>query len=285
MNRIFGRDEHIHNLFNAVKNSRRIRVMDALYERPRGTKGLQEYLKTQGYSHSQRTITTEYIDPLVKTGLVKRDGAKYRLTLYGQKFHDVLSRFDIENPLPPHSRCYEEIVLKKLKEGPKSYSDLSESLTQKSLSRTLKRLIEKGLVTRSGTSEYVFYFRTKKVPKKPFSPTEKRVYKSIPEVGTSARELSEMLSINMRRTYKYLRRLRKRRLVFTRKKPRTYELAPSGTKLADFLEEIAKLVLDASRASDFLLQRSRETSAIPHPPQKMLTQPLPNESSPKEPRH
>jgi predicted transcriptional regulator len=261
MNKIF-EDEHIQNLLNAVKNSRRKSVIRALRERPRGIKGLQEYLKNSGYNHSQRTIIREYVDPLVKTGLVKRDGAKYRLTLYGQKFHDVLSRFNIENPLPHHSHCYEETVLKKLKEGSKSYGDLSDCLSQTSLSRTLKRLIENGLVSKSGTSEYIFYFKTKKVPKKPFSPTEKRVYDSIPEVGTSARDLSMKLNINIRRTYKYLRRLRKRRLVFTRKRPRTYALTASGIELADFIEETAKLVLDAEKASNFLLQRSRETIAL-----------------------
>jgi len=285
MNKIFGRDEHIHNLLNAIKNSRRKGVMDALSERPRGTKGLQEYLKNNGYRHSQRTITREYVEPLVKTGLVKRDGAKYRLTLYGIKFHQILSRFNIENPLPPHSHCYEEIVLKKLRKRPKTYAELSESLTQKSLSRTLKRLLEAELITRSATSEYIFYFRTKKVPKKPFSPTEKRVYESIPDIGTSARQLSNRIGINIRRTYKHLRKLRRRRLVFTRKKPRTYKLTLNGIKLADFLEETAKLVLDASKASDYLLQRSRETVGIPHPPQKRLTQPLLSESSPREPRH
>ncbi len=278
MNQIFSRDDHIHNLLNAVKNSRRKAVMNALHERPRGTKGLQEYLKNNGYHHSQRTITIEYIEPLVKTGLVKRDGTKYRLTLYGIKFHNVLSRFNIENPLPPHSRCYEEIVLKKLKQGPKSYTELSEYLTQKSLSRTLKRLLETGLITRSTTSEYVFYFKTKKMPKKPFSPTEKRVYTGIPDVGTSAREISNTVGINIRRTYKHLRNLRRRRLVFRRKKPRTYKLTLNGIKLADFLEETAKLVYDASKASDYLLQRSRETPAVPHPPQKMLTQSPLNEN-------
>jgi predicted transcriptional regulator len=263
MNEIFCRDDHVHNLLNAVKNSRRKRIMDALAERSRGIKGLQEYLKNNGYHHSQRTITIEYIEPLVKTGLVKREGAKYRLTLYGTKFHQVLRRFNIENPLPPHSRCHEEIVLKKLKQGPKSYTELSESLTQKSLSRTLKRLLETGLVTRSANLNYIFYFKTKRVPKKPFSPTEKRVYKSIPTIGISAREISEKVGINIRRTYKHLRNLRRRRLVFRRKKPRTYKLTLNGIKLADFLEETARLVLDASKASDFLLQRSRETTAIP----------------------
>jgi DNA-binding HxlR family transcriptional regulator len=267
MNKILSRDDHMHNLLNAVKNSRRTKVMNALSKRPQGTQSLQEYLKNSGYHHSQRTINNEYVEPLIETGLVKREGTKYRLTLYGTRLHQILSKFNIENPLPPHSRCYEEIVLKKLKEKPKSYAELSKSLTQKSLSRTLKRLLETGLITRKATSEYIFYFRTKKVSKKPFSPTEKRVYDSISETGISARQLSNRVDITIRRTYKYLRKLRRRRLVFTRKKPRTYRLTPSGTKLADFLEETAKLVLDASKASEYMVQRSKKPIPVPQPPQ------------------
>jgi len=273
MNGMLCADDHVHNLLNAVKNDRRQKVMEALSERSHGIKGLQEYLKSKGYYHSQHTIASEYVEPLVKSGLVKRDGAKYRLTLYGQKFRVVFNKFNVENLLPPHSRCYEEIVLKKLKDEPKTYADLVESLTQKSLSRSLKRLIENGLVTKSKNPEYVFYFRTKKVPKKPFSPTEKKVYEAIPEAGISARELSKKVSINLRRIYKYLRRLRKKRLVFTRKRLRTYELTSSGMELANFLEETANLVLDASRASTFLLERSKQTTEAPTP---LLT-----ESSPR----
>ena len=266
-NPMFCRDDHVHNLLNAVKNSRRKNIMDALYDLPRGTKGLQEFLKNKGYRHSQRTIASQYVEPLMKTGLVERDGARYHLTLYGKKFHDILDRFNAENLLPPHSRCYEEIILKELRAEPKSYNDLAESLTQKSLSRSLKRLIENGLVSKSKTLEYVFYFKTKKMPKKPFSPTEKRVYNSIPDIGISVRQLSLKVGISIRRIYKYLRRLRKRRLVFTRKKPRTYYLTPDGIRLADFLEETSKLVLDASKASCYLFQRSGETVIIPqHPP-------------------
>jgi len=263
MNGMLCADDHVHNLLNAVKNDRRQKVIEALSERPRSIKGLQDYLKSKGYYHSQHTIASEYVEPLVKAGLVKKDGDKHRLTLYGQKFRDVLNRFNVENSLPPHSRCHEEIVLKKLKDGPKSYADLVESLTQKSLSRSLKRLTENGLVIKSKTPEYIFYFRTKKVPNKAFSPTEKKVYETIAEVGISARELSKKVGINLRRTYKYLRRLRKRRLVFTRRKPRTYELTPSGRDVTNFLEETVNLVLDASKASAFLLERSRQTLDAP----------------------
>jgi DNA-binding IclR family transcriptional regulator len=180
--------------------------------------------------------------------------------------------------LPPHSRCYEELILKQLRQKPQSYKELAESLTQKSLSRSLKRLIENGLVSKSKTLDYIFYFRTKKESKKPFSPTDNRVYTSILDVGVSARQLSFKVGISIRRVYKYLRRLPRRRLVFTRKKPRTYFLTPSGIRLGDFPEETAKLVLDALKASDYLLQRSRETVVLQHP-QKLQIQPLLTKSS------
>jgi len=263
MNKMLCRRDHIHDLLNAIKNDRRQKVVEALSERPRSINGLQGYLKSRGYCHSQRTIASEYVGPLVKASLVKRDGDKYRLTLYGQKFLNILNRFNVKNPLPPHSRCYEEILLKKLKDESKSYADLVESVNQKSLSRSLRRLTEGGLVTKSKTPNYVFYFRTKKVAKKALSPTEKKVYESILEGGISARELSKKVGINLRRTYKYLRKLRKSRLVFNRKRPRTYELTPSGMELADFLEETANLVLDASKASAFLLEDSKRTGESP----------------------
>jgi len=269
-------DEHVHDLLNAVKNDRRQKVIEALSERPRSIKGLQEYLKSKGYCHSQHTIASEYVEPLIEAGIAKRENTKYRLTLYGQKFRDILKRFNVENSLPPHSHCYEETLLKELKDGPKTYANLVELLNQRSLSRSLKRLTENGLVAKSETPSYVFYLKTKKVPKKPFSPTEKKVYESISDVGISARELSEKIGINLRRTYKYLRRLRKRRLVFTRKRPRTYELTPSGKELANFLGETANLVLDASKASATLLEVYEETT-------ERLT-PSPTEFSPRLPR-
>jgi DNA-binding HxlR family transcriptional regulator len=247
MSKILRESNHARKLFNAVKNKRRLKIMDALSKRTYGIGELQEYLKKKGYYHSQRTITNEYLKPLLRVGLIKKDGNKYRSTLYGQKFHNILSKFNDEKMLPTHSQCYEESILMHLTDGPKSYDKLVELVTQKSLSRTLKRLREVGLITKNQSSNYVFYFKTKKEPNLTFSPTEKRVYEAIPEAGVSVRALSKEASISLRRTYKYLRRLTKKRLVFVRKRPRTYELTSSGREIAACLEEMAKLVSTASQ--------------------------------------
>jgi predicted transcriptional regulator len=258
MNGMLCTDDHVHHLFNALKNERRRKVMQALSNHPHSIERLQGFLKSEEYYHSQQTITHQYVEPLVEAGLLRKDGAKYRLTLYGRKFLSIIAKFDGENPLPPRSLCYEETLLRELRNGPKSYTDLVESVPLKSLSRPLHRLLESGLVKKSNSSSYVFYFKTKKMPQKAFSPTERRVYEAIPDEGISAHGLSERATITLRRTYKYLQRLRKRRLVFTRKKPRTYEVTASGRKLADSLEEMVKLVSDAWKTSAFLLERSRQ---------------------------
>jgi predicted transcriptional regulator len=247
MNKILRESNHPRKLFNAVKNKRRLKIMDALSERTYSIRGLQEYLKKNGYYHSQRTITNEYLKPLLRVGLIKKDGNKYRSTLYGRKFHDILSKFNDEKMLPTHSQCYEESILMHLTDGPKSYDELVELVAHKSLSRTLKRLREVGLITKSQSSDYVFYFKTKKEPNVTFSPTEKRVYEAVPEAGIAARALSKEAGISLRRIYKYLRRLMKKRLVFARKRPRTYELTSSGREIAACLEEMAKLVSTASQ--------------------------------------
>ena len=248
-----------------AKNERRQKILEALSEHPRSLKGLQEYLKSKGNYHSQQTISKGYIEPLIKIGLVKKDGIKYRLTLYGQKFLDISNRFNIRNPLPSNSNCYEESLLKDLKMGPKSYADLIFTATPKSLSRSLRRLTKNGLVKKSEDPNYVFYFKTKKIPKKEFSPTEKRIYEVIPEAGISARKLSQKVGINLRRTYKYLRRLRKRRLVFTRKKSKTYELTTLGTRLTNFLEETEKLITETTKASACLIKNSVTFIETPTP--------------------
>jgi predicted transcriptional regulator len=49
------------------------------------------------------------------------------------------------------------------------------------------------------------------------------------------------VGINIRRTYKYLRRLRDKKLVFALKARRTYELTVQGREILDVLEQIEKI--------------------------------------------
>jgi len=254
LNGIVNKDDHLSNLFNAIKSERRLKILDELSQRPSSTKELQEHLKNHGYYHSRQTID-EYIKPLVKAGLAKEEGKRYILTLYGRKIHDVVNRLNLNNLLPTRSSCYEEVVLEELANGPKTREELLKSVHLKSLPRAIRRLQRRKLIIKNKTSEYIFYFKNKNRTNNQLSPTEKRVFAAIPDAGMSARQLSKEVGITLRRTYQYLRRLREKKLVFAQKKPLTYELTTDGRKIANFLEAVTQVALSASNASTFMLRR------------------------------
>jgi len=239
---IAGEKDHVLRLLNAVKNPRRIKVLDALCEQSRSLKDLQAYLKREGFYHSRSTITVAYVKPLIRAGLVQEIGARYKITFYGRKVHDMLHRFSREAPFPIHSCCYEEIVIRELMNRPRTFEELAELVPRKSLSRILMRLRDRSLLSERLLSEYVFYHKIKGKPKVALSPTENRIFNIIPLEGISARQLSMNTKITLRRTYKYLRRLREKKLVFALKKPRTYELTVYGKETAALLDEMNQLV-------------------------------------------
>jgi len=98
--------------------------------------------------------------------------------------------------------------------------------------------------------DYVFLFKSKRDPnKETFSSTERKVYDNISEEGISAKKLAEKTEISLRRTYKYLRGLKGKKLVFTRKTPKAYSLTDKGEKLASILQELQNLVEETWNSS------------------------------------
>ena len=218
---ILGQSDHLSGLFNAIKNERRLKILDIISILPCDIKELQKRLKNNGYYHSCRTIS-EYLEPLLKTGLVKKVGNMYVSTLYGKKINAMLKKFNLESALPKHSSCYEESFLREVLHGASTYEELAKSIP--SLPRVVRRLQKEGLITKKKSVDHVFYFQTKRNFIEKLSPTERRVLNAIPEIGASARKLSKEVGINLRRTYKYLRRLREKRLVFTKNMSLTLSL-------------------------------------------------------------
>lgn len=233
---------HARRLLNAIKNPRRLRILDALSELPRNLKGLQRRLKREGFYHSRSTIMLAYVKPLINAGLVREDNGRFRITFYGRKLHEILHQTNVQSLLPVRSCCYEEEVIKELMECPKTFGELAEAVPPKSLSRILMRLQTKGLLSKREQREYVFYHKTKNKLKTALSPTEKRLFNLIPAEGITARQLSLEAKITLRRTYKYLRRLRDKKLVFALKKKRTYDLTTQGRKIAELLNDMDNLV-------------------------------------------
>jgi len=258
LNEIVNGDDHLSDLFSAIKSERRLRILDELSRQSRSTKELQQHLKNHGYYHSRQTIN-EYIKPLVNAGLAKEEGKKYALTVYGRKIHDVVKKFNLNNLLPTRSSCYEEVVLLELANGPKTREELLRSVPFKSLPRAIRRLHRRKLIIKNKPSDYVFYFKNRANNR--LSPTEKRVFTAISDVGTSARQLSKEVGINLRRTYLYLRRLREKKLIFAKEMPMAYELTINGRKLADFLGAMTHVALSASNASTVILRRHPNVAA------------------------
>jgi len=234
-------EHHLQTLLNTVKNPRRIKILDALCEQPRSLKELQKYLKHEGFYHSTSTIKGAYVKPLINAGLVREEASRHRVSIYGRSVHGLLHNSILDMALPTHSCCYEETVIRELAKKPKTFDELATSVPKKSLSRVLLRLRRQDLLSIRLRNEYVFYCRAKGRLRQKLSPTEKRVFESIPIEGISTRELSKQVKITVRRTYKYLRRLGEKNLVFKVKKPRYYELTDKGNEVAALLYEMNAL--------------------------------------------
>jgi len=117
------------------------------------------------------------------------------------------------------------------------------SICPKVAARILKRLKAADLIETPEERDYVFFFKSKRDPnKETLSSTERRVYYNISEEGISAKKLADKTQLSLRRTYKYLRGLKGKKLVFKRKTPKAYSLTDKGEKLALMLQELQNLV-------------------------------------------
>jgi len=255
-------------LLNTLKNKRRLRILETLSENALSITQLQKELKRHSYYHSQKTIMNEYVGPLITAGLVVCNSSRYKATTFGYQISHLFTNLhEIENALPPHSECYEEKTIQTLFESPKTYENLRFLIPTESLSRTLKRLQESNLITKDDQNSYIFYFKTKRKPQQEkLSPTEKRVYTNIPEEGITAKKLANKTSISLRRTYKYLRKLRGKKLAFKRKRPKTYTLTGEGTRIAELLDEMHASLMEFAQASaEFTTKPLGEVQQIPVP--------------------
>jgi len=234
----------IKDLFNVLKNETRLHILNAIVNGRYSVSQLQQELKKAGRSHSQDTINEEYLRPLIEVGLAAEARDQYYATMFGGRLTELLESFpEFVNVLPAHSECYEETLLSALLSGPKTFQDVEAFISPKIASRILKRLKTADLIETPEERDYVFFFQSKRDPnKETFSSTERKVYDNISEEGISAKKLAEKTGISLRRTYKYLRGLKGKKLVFTRKTPKAYSLTDKGEKLASLLQELQNLV-------------------------------------------
>jgi predicted transcriptional regulator len=252
------------NLLNTLKNKRRLQLLEMLSKKHHSITQLQQELRKLGFNHGQQTIIEEYVNPLITLGLADEHQNLYYATLFGQKISDLTKDFhDLEHVLSPHSECYEEITLGVLMKGPRTCEELKEIIPEKSVARVLGRLQKAALAETSTEKDYIFFFKTKRDPNgSEFSPTEKRVYERIPEIGISARKLAKEAGISLRRTYKYLRKLKGKKLVFTRKRPASYSITAMGLKIGRMLEEMHNLAAEALTATGRLVEDEQASEQV-----------------------
>jgi DNA-binding HxlR family transcriptional regulator len=246
----------VKDLFNVLKNNRRLYILRTITKGRHSVGKLQEELKKAGYLHSQKTISEEYLRPLLDVGLVSEAHEQYYATTFGDRLTELLGSFpEFVEILPSHSECYEEALLNALLTGPKTFEEIEAFISPKVASRILKRLKTVGLIETPEERDYVFFFRSKRDPSKEvFSLTERKVYDNIPEEGVSAKKLAEKTGISLRRTYKYLRGLKGKKMVFTRKTPKAYGLTDKGEKLASLLRELQNLVEETWNSSEQIIK-------------------------------
>ena len=227
-------------LLNAIKNRRRLKILQILSPQPHDLEELRVDLKDEGCYHSLNTVE-KYIEPLIETRLVKAVKNRYTLTSHGREIQEALKGHGLE-AFSPHSNCYEELCIQALRSGRKTYQELAGILEPSTLQRVLKRLEKAELIVRKHPSDRVFFSTVYGKPDGKLSPTERRILNAIKRnrsPGVSARELSKLVGINLRRTYKYLSRLKQKKRIVQWRRPVSYELTKRGESVARCLEAIA----------------------------------------------
>jgi predicted transcriptional regulator len=179
--------------------------------------------------------------------------------VFGGRLTELLESFpEFVNVLPAHSECYEETLLSELLSGPKTFQEVEAFISPRVASRVLKRLKTVGLIETPEERDYVFFFKSKRDPnKETFALTERKVYDNLPEKGNSAKKLAENTGLSMRRIYKYLRGLKGKKLVFTRKTPKLYSLTAKGEKLASLLHDLQNLVEETWNSSEQVISNEK----------------------------
>lgn len=239
--------DYIRELFNALKNETRLYILQTLVNGRYSLGQLQLELKKAGYNHSQSAISKEYLQPLTALGLACESQGENHLTLFGSRLTNQLGCLpEFALKLPDSSRCYEEIVLQHLLSGSKTFESIEAVILLRNVSRTLKRLRSTRLIKTSADREYIFFFKTKRDPnKETLTAAERKIYDSIPYQGISAGKLASQTRFSTRVTYRCIKHLKGKKLVFQRRTPKAYDLTNKGRTLATVLHDLQQTVEDA----------------------------------------
>ncbi|MEM2885919.1 MAG: winged helix-turn-helix domain-containing protein, partial [Thermoproteota archaeon] len=224
------------------KNKRRVRLARILIDGPKNLGELQQRLKMEGYYHSKETIAKHYALPMEEAGILVWEGGSCRLTEAGRAVVDSLGEADLGALFPKGSKCYEEACLIALEKN-RSYKELLDMIPRADLQRTVRRLAAKGPVAKLKPDRHATYRLAASGEGARLSVTEEKVLGSISSEGSGVNEISRKAGISVRRTFKYLKRLRERGLVSCSQGLVILSLTEEGKKIAAKILQ----VLDAAR--------------------------------------
>ena len=246
-------------LLNVLKNETRFNLLKAFVNGRCSVGQMRKVLKKTGYNYSQQNLNEEYLLPLVRVGLATEVRDEYCTTMFGGRLTELLENSpEFVEMLPAHSECYEETLLQSLLSGPKTFESIEALIPPKSTSRILKRLRAVGLIETPVDRDYIFFFKSKRDPnKEKITASERKIHGAILDEGISAGKLAKETGLSLRRTYKCLRGLKGKKLIFIRRTPKIYALTCKGQKLALVLQEIEQIVEDTWNSSKQVVQVAR----------------------------
>ncbi|MGZ4850723.1 MAG: hypothetical protein ACXV2C_05020 [Candidatus Bathyarchaeia archaeon] len=251
------RPDYVKELFNVLKSETRLYILQAISHERCSVGKLQGQLRKIGYIYGQDTINEKCVRPLIGVGLADEAREEYYATSFGCRINKELCGFpEFALKLSAHSECHEEALLQTLLWGPKTFQELEPFMALNITSRVLKRLLSAGLIDVSGGREYIFFFKSKRDPnKETLNATEQKIYNALAkEEGISVGKLAFKTGFGVRGTYKYLKRLKRKKLVFLRRTPKTYSLTSSGRSLTLVLTEIEQIVEDTWSSSQQVMR-------------------------------
>jgi DNA-binding HxlR family transcriptional regulator len=262
LRKTMGNSNYTKELFNVIKNETRFKILQTIATSRYSVDQLHQILKKTGYNYSRENLSEEYLLPLIRVGVVTEVRDEYCTTMFGSRLIELLEYCpEFVKMLPARSECYEETLLQALLSGPKTFEDIEAVILPKITARTLKRLRLAALIETPVERDYIFFFKTIRDPdKENLTASERKIHDLLPNEGISAGQLAKVAGLSIRRTYKCLRRLKGKKLIFIRRTPKCYALTYSGEKLAIVLQQIQQVVEDTWTSSIQVMHDSERTS-------------------------
>lgn len=261
---IMSNSNYTTGLINVLKNVTRLRILNAIVNGRCSLDKIKLELKKTGSQQSQCTLLEEYLSPLITFGLVNESLSKYTATTFGVRVSELLGCFeDYAEKLPPQSECHEEFLLQWLLSGPKTLEEIKQVISPTIASRILKRLASAGLINFPAERNYIFFYKSKRDPaQENLTVSASKVYAAIPAEGIPADKLAKLSGVSLRRTYKLLRCLKGKKLVFVRNVPRTYSLTGDGKNLAAILQNLSHKVEEIWSITQDVTQSNDQAAAV-----------------------